>query len=75
VFVTPRTWPGKDHWLAERSASPWQGVRALDATDLETWLESATAVHLWLAEIMDHRLDGVGTLEAFWKEWARVSTP
>ena len=75
VFVTPRAWAGKKRWVKARETSPWLHVRALDATDLEAWLESATSVHLWLAEIMGRPIDGVGTIETFWDEWARVSTP
>jgi hypothetical protein len=75
VFVTPRAWSGKKKWVAARAASPWRAVRALDATDLETWLESATVVHLWLAEVMGRPLAGAGTIETFWSEWARISTP
>lgn len=61
MFVTPRAWAGKKRWVKARKTSPWLDVRALDATDLETWLESATSVHLWLAEIMGRPLDGAGT--------------
>lgn len=75
VFVTPCAWARKDRWIAARTTSPWRAVRALDATDLETWLESAPAVHVWLAEVMGRRLDGITTLETIWNEWARVSTP
>ena len=75
VFVTPRAWPGKKRWVTRRTGGPWLGVHALDAADLETWLESAAVVHVWLAEIMGRQLDGVGTIEAFWREWSVVSTP
>lgn len=75
VFVTPRQWAGKHRWVTAHATSPWRGVRALDATDLETWLESAAAVHVWLAEIMGRRLDGITTLDSIWNEWARVSMP
>jgi hypothetical protein len=75
VFVTPREWAGKHRWVNARVTSPWRAVRALDATDLETWLESSSAVHVWLAEVMGRRLDGITTLDTIWNEWARVSTP
>jgi hypothetical protein len=75
VFVTPRQWAGKHRWVNARVTSPWRAVRALDATDLETWLESSSAVHVWLAEAMGRRLDGITTLDTIWNEWARVSTP
>jgi len=75
VFVTPREWARKRRWVDARATSPWRAVRALDATDLETWLESTPAVHVWLAEVMGRRLSGITTLDTAWSEWARVSTP
>jgi hypothetical protein len=75
VFVTPRQWAGKHRWVHAHATSPWRAVRALDATDLETWLESSLAVYVWLAEIMGRKLDGITTLDTVWREWARVSTP
>ena len=42
VFVTPRNWPGKTAWEKEKSAArTWKAVRALDASDLEQWLEES----------------------------------
>lgn len=42
VFVTPRNWNGKDAWAKQRRAEQhWKDVRALDASDLEQWLEQS----------------------------------
>src|SRR5262245_20538141 len=50
VFVTPRRWAGRDEWAAARQRDGvWREVRALDADSLDTWLESAPAVHVWLS--------------------------
>ena len=50
VFVTPRNWEGKDRWArSKEAAGDWKAVRALDASDLEQWLETTIAPRIWLA--------------------------
>jgi hypothetical protein len=52
VFVTPRRWRGKENWVTECNAEGiWKRVLAYDADDLETWLESAPAVHAWISSV------------------------
>src|SRR5262249_50651385 len=42
VFVTARNWPGKVEWAKKKNATgDWRAVRALDASDLEQWLEES----------------------------------
>ena len=57
IFVTPRNWPGKDEWARSREAAgDWRAVRALDASDLEQWVETTIAPRIWLAgELGSHR--------------------
>jgi hypothetical protein len=40
VFVTPRSWPGKQKW-AKEALQEWKSVTAYDASDLEQWLEQS----------------------------------
>ena len=50
VFATPRRWKNKEKWATERRAEKlWKDVHAYDAYDIETWLEQAPDVHLWLS--------------------------
>src|SRR3546814_6710465 len=42
VFVTPRSWAGKESWVKDRKKEKlWKHVRAYDASDLEQWLEQS----------------------------------
>lgn len=47
VFVTPRKWPDKYHWIRERkNDAVWRDVRVIDGEDLLQWLEHSPAVSL-----------------------------
>lgn len=76
VFVTPRRWANKDIWVEARQAEGiWSDVRVFDAEDLETWLEGAPAVHLWLSMLMGKHPQGARALEDFWTDWAAKTNP
>lgn len=76
VFVTPRQWPRKAVWETEkRGEGKWLAVRAFDAHDLESWLEQAPAVHLWLSSLLGVRPDGVDDIETSWRDWADGTEP
>ena len=70
MFVTPRHWDCTG-WLEEkRGSGDWARVEVWTASELESWLEKAPVVRLWLAEIM--KKAGLGeaqTLEAWWDDW------
>ena len=67
VFVTPRVWLKKDEWAEDRrSKSQWRDVVALDANDLEHWLEVAPAVDLWFTRLTGRVLQGVQDLQSYW---------
>lgn len=71
VFVTPRPWPKKDEWAAEKRAEGiWKDVRAYDGTDLVHWIEQYPAVGQWLATALGKRPPGVRQLEELWSEWS-----
>ncbi len=76
VFVTPRNWPGKDDWAdAKRKEGEWRDVRALDASDLEQWIEHAVPAQMWMAEQLGLPTDGFDTLDQWWTRWAEASAP
>ena len=76
VFVTPRNWPGKTEWVkSKRTTGNWKSVRALDASDLEQWLERSIPAQLWLAEQLDKPADGCATLDQCWQDWENASDP
>ena len=76
VFVTPRNWAGKVEWeRGKAAAADWKAVRALDASDLEQWLEETTAPRIWLARELDIPTKGFETLDHFWERWAAASDP
>jgi len=76
VFVTPRRWGGKENWVALRqSEGDWREVRAYDADDIETWLELAPAVHVWLSVLLGKSPEYAMDLEGFWADWSGATRP
>jgi hypothetical protein len=76
VFVTPRKWPNKEEWAsALRQEGPWRDVRVYDATDLEAWLASVPAVHIWASVQIGNRPEGVEDVETFWDSWSHATNP
>lgn len=76
VFVTPRRWPGKKKWSAKRRGeNVWQDVRAVDADDLEAWLQQAPATHVWFSRLIGVLPAGADDLETTWADWSEATTP
>jgi addiction module HigA family antidote len=76
IFATPRDWPKKDVWVKERaSEKQWKDVRALDANDIEQWLEQSVPAQNWLAEKLGNGSDDILSLEESWDRWAKVTKP
>lgn len=76
VFVTPRHWPKKAEWVAEKRATgTWKDVRVYDANDLEQWLENSPPAQAWMADILGVPREGCQTLAEYWRCWARVADP
>ena len=76
VFVTPRNWHGKTDWEKRKNETgDWKAVRALDASDLEQWLEQSVPAQIWLAEQLVLPVRGYETLEQAWNRWANASDP
>ncbi len=76
VFATPRNWPGKKVWEEERAGlDEWKDVRALDASDLEQWIEQSPSTQIWFAERIGQRTSGYRSLEKCWSDWADACDP
>ena len=76
VFVTPRVWPQKHAWEDMKNATgDWKAVRALDAGDLEQWLEQSIPGQVWLADRLEQPRHGCETLDRFWDRWRAASEP
>lgn len=76
VFVSPRNWSGKNDWAnAKKAENEWKDVRALDASDLEQWLEQSIPAQIRFREFQGSLAPGVASLEQTWQEWADVTEP
>ena len=77
VFVTPRSWAGKEEWARSLSeAGQWADVRILGADDLVAWLEQAPAVAHWFARLIGKLpASGVVSLDEWWENWSTVANP
>lgn len=76
VFVTPRRWSGKEDWIKEKNEDGiWKEVRAIDADDIETWLQLTPPIHTWLSALLGTYPDEVIDLESFWRDWTRATRP
>lgn len=76
MFVTPRHWPGKTQWAKKKnSAGAWRAVKALDASDLEQWLEESVSGQVWLGEKLLLPASGFETLDHCWQRWSMASDP
>ncbi len=76
VFVTPRRWKGKDDWQSDRQKeNTWSDVRVYDADDLEHWLETAPAIHLWISILLGKHPDGAEDLTSHWENWSAATEP
>lgn len=76
VFVTPHVWDGKEDWVKLRQKrSEWKDIVALDAADLEHWIEHSLQAQTFMLECLDRNHDALRTIEIAWSEWADVCNP
>src|SRR5574341_279688 len=76
IFVTPRRWKARTKWAGERkNEGTWADVRAIDADDLEAWLQLAPSVHIWLSIRLGKLPEGVADFETFWADWSQGTRP
>jgi hypothetical protein len=71
VFVTPRRWAGKAKWQANANQKvSWLSVCAIDADDLEAWLDASPSVALWFAELIGLAGEGIESIEKSFTRWS-----
>lgn len=76
VFATPRRWSGKDKWLEKRRREgKFANVWALDADDLEAWLDVSPVSHYWISEHLGRQPDDAQTHEQWWNAFHRATQP
>lgn len=76
VFVTIRRWQGKDRWASQQRAERlYKDVLVLDADDLEAWLQTAPAAHIWISETLGLRPSAAVTLETWWERTSAATQP
>lgn len=76
VFVTPHKWDDKKAWTQQKSQmTAWKSVRAIDASDLEQWIEQSIPAQGWLAEQIGQSATGVQSIENYWQFWSDVTKP
>ena len=76
VFVTPRRWSATRAWAAsKRALGNWADVRALNADDLEQWLELAPSVAAWFARIIGKLPSEAVALDDWWRDWSQSTRP
>ncbi len=78
LFVTTWPWTDGSEWASQQLPKhPWKFIRVLDATDLQSWIEEAPGVQLWLMERMGLSFvrDGFQWLRTASQEWSAVANP
>lgn len=77
VFATPRLWSTKQTWInKKRNENKWRDVRALNASDLASWMEQAPAVAVWVALLIGKLPTvGAGSLDEWWENWSAATDP
>ncbi len=77
VFVSSRNWNRKTTWLQDaRENNPgWKSINALDANDLEQWLETCPCTTIWLAEQLGKPLNHLETGDQFLENWLSATNP
>ena len=79
VFATPRGWRNRNEkgkWESERrERDGWKSVHALDAVNLEQWIETSTSVRVWMAAKLGRAFAGYHTLRQEWDRWALATKP
>lgn len=75
VFVTSRKWSSKEKWLKERrEEGKWKDVVALDAVELQDWIEFCPAVNLQFAsELKIVPEEGLQFIDQAWESWSDLT--
>jgi len=71
IGVTAYKWRSKKKWQKAREKENfWKDVRYYDAEDLESWLDAAPSVAIWLARLLGKPINGVFSADEYWSDWA-----
>lgn len=71
-----RRWSDKREWENEKKREgAWLDVRALDADDLEAWLDLAPPVEAWLARKLGKLIENAESLDDYWQDLSASTTP
>ena len=70
VAVICAGWTKSRSFAKERAErGEFRAVHALNADDLESWLECAPATTVWLRELVGEPVSGITTLGNWWRDW------
>lgn len=75
VCVSSRNWTAKDKWINKNSKKGWKEIKAIDASDLEQWLENCPATCFWLSERMGKGQGSLETPEKVLGDWKKETNP
>ena len=53
----------------------WKNIRIIDASTITLWLESCTAVSIWMSEVMGKMVRGMLSVEQYWEEYCHSTNP
>lgn len=74
IFATPRRWPKAKDWEAEKNdRKEWQGVRALAAGQIATWMDEVPWIAMSFARLcLGKDIIGLRTMEMIWEVYTNV---
>lgn len=79
IFSTLKIWNHKssiEEVLNEsRLKYNWKEIRIIDGAKIALWLQSHTAVAVWLANIIGKHIHGIRTIEDYWTDYCETTLP
>lgn len=79
IFATLKIWNHKtsiEELINEsKTKYDWKDIRIIDGSKIALWLQTHTAVATWFANIMGKHIDGIRTLEDYWKDYCSTTVP
>lgn len=70
VFVTPRAFKDKDHWIEEKKKEgKWADIRIYDDEIIHQWIDSCPSVGIWLATMIRFP-DDCESADSYWEAWS-----
>lgn len=76
VAVSARKWTNKKTWIKEKEKlGEWADIRAINADDLEQWLEQSPPVAVQFGEELGLMGPGVESIQRCWDNWSKQCDP